>query len=82
MKRQTTIKVVKMRLGMTICEGRRRIPIKKLSPCTQRNKVHVNDKMCYDYVGYVTVEDDEKPEEKTAQITDVNRHVLGERQAA
>lgn len=51
------IKVTELRVGMTILEngGRSKTPVKSLTPCTQRRKVHVNKKDCYDYIGSVTV---------------------------
>lgn len=51
-----TIPVIQMRLGMVIVEGHNRhTPITKLTPCTQRDKVHVNGTMCYDYCASVDV---------------------------
>lgn len=51
------IKVTELRIGMTIVEGngRHKVPVKTLTPCTQPRKVHVNEKDCYDYIGSVTV---------------------------
>lgn len=52
----TRIAVTELRRGMVIVEDRRRYPVVKLEPCTQRRKVHVNEKWCYDFAGFVNVQ--------------------------
>jgi hypothetical protein len=52
--RTTIIPVTEMRIGMIIAEGKG-VRINTLDPCTQRDKVHVNGGMCYDYCGDVVV---------------------------
>lgn len=50
------ISVTELRVGMTIIEtSGRRTEVKKLSPCTQRRKVHVNEKDCYDFCGKINI---------------------------
>ena len=54
MPKPREIDVTNLRIGMVIAEGKG-IKVKTLTPCTQRDKVHVNDTMCYDYAGKVSV---------------------------
>lgn len=50
------MKVTDLRVGMTIVESSgKKTEVKTLSPCTQPRKVHVNEKDCYDWCGYVNV---------------------------
>lgn len=49
------INVTELRRGMVIVENRRTIPVKSITGCTQRGKVHVNDTLCYDLCGKVTI---------------------------
>ncbi len=50
------IQVTELRVGMTIVERTgSKTKVETLSPCSQRRKVHVNEKDCYDFVGMVNV---------------------------
>jgi len=54
-----SVKVTELRIGTVMAEGKKRFPVKTLTPCKHKRrgipKVHVNEKLCYDTVGYVDV---------------------------
>jgi hypothetical protein len=53
-KKGSEIPVTDLRIGMVIAEGSG-VKVRTLTPCTQRDRVHVNDSMCYEYSGKVHV---------------------------
>lgn len=52
MARTVNIPVTDLRIGDIIAPN---IVVRTVDACTQRGKIHVNEKLCYDLVGYAEV---------------------------
>lgn len=52
------IRVTELAVGMLISDGKRRITVKTIVPCTQTSgvpRIHVNGSLCYETIGYVEI---------------------------